>query len=82
LFHKLRELQQIRHAEQGAAVPYDDFRIGNRKIRPLRRDRADPHFIDLQQQTLAVNVVTFAHTDELLPVEWMKRVRDAHKTRP
>lgn len=80
--HKPREIEQIRQAKERTVLPYNDFRIRGGKIGPLRQNRADCHLINLQQQTLAVNVVALAYADELLAAQRMKRVRDAHKAQP
>jgi len=82
LLHKPREIEQIRQAEERTVLAYDDFRIRDGKIGPLRQNRADCHLINLQQQTLAVNVVALAYADELPAAQRMKRVRDARKARP
>ena len=62
-------------------LAYNDFRIRGGKIGPLRQNRADCHLVNLQQQTLAVDVVALAYADELPAAQRMKRVRDVHKAR-
>jgi hypothetical protein len=81
LIHKSCEFQQIRYAEERTMLPYDDLRGGSHEIRPLLRNRADCPIIDLQQETPSIRVAPLTHASELLPAEWMKRVRDAYKTR-
>ena len=78
----MREIEQIRQAEERTVLAHDDFRIRGGKIGPLRQNRADCHLINLQQQTLAMNVIALAYADELPAAQRMKWVRDAHKTLP
>ena len=79
--HQPREFEQIRHAKERTMLAQDDLRIGSNEIRPLRRNRADGHIIDSQQETSSIAVVPLAHAGELFAPMWMERVRDAHKTR-
>jgi hypothetical protein len=47
LIDQLRQLQQIRHAEERTGFAYDYFRIWGNEIGPLRRNRADARIVDL-----------------------------------
>ena len=60
---------------------HDDLRVRSNEVRPLLRNRADRPIIDLQQETPTIEVAPLAHASKLLAVQWMKRMRDAHKTR-
>ena len=62
-------------------LAYDDLRVRRDEIGPLQRNRADGRIVDLQQKTLSIGVAALAHANKLLAAEWMKWVRDAHKTR-
>ena len=62
-------------------LAYDDLRGRRNEIGPLQRNGADRHIVDLQQKTPSIRVAPFAHANELLVAQWMKRVRDAHKAR-
>ena len=75
------EFQQIRHAKERSLRAENDFRVRCHKIRPLRRNRADGRLIDVQQQPSARPGVPLAYARQLLAVERMEWVRDAHKTR-
>lgn len=60
-------------------MTHDDLWIWAHKIGPLRRNRPYGGVINLQQEALAIPVVSFADTGKLSPeqrVEWM---RDLHK---
>jgi len=80
LIYQAFEFQQIRHAEERTILAYDDLRIGSNEIRPLRRNRADRDIIDPEQEAFSVPVVSLAHAIDILTVERMERMRDAHKT--
>jgi len=62
-------------------LAYDDLRVRSDEIRPLLRNGTDCPIIDLQQQTPSIKVAPLAHASELFATQWMKRVRDAYKTR-
>jgi hypothetical protein len=81
LVYKPYKFQQIRYAEQRTVLAYDNLWVRSNEIRPLLRNRTDCPVIDLQQETPSIEVAPLAHTSELLAAEWVKRVRNAHKTR-
>ena len=81
LFDQPGEFQQVRHAEERPLLADDELRVRHHEIRPLRRNRRDGRFIDLQQEPSARPVVPLAHARELLAAEGMEWVRDAYKTR-
>jgi hypothetical protein len=81
LIYQPSKFQKIRHAEERTMLAYDHLRVRSNQVRPLWRNRADRRIIDLQQKTPSRPVVPLAHAGELLAAEWMKRMRDAHKTR-
>ena len=62
-------------------LAYNNLQVRRNEIGPLQRNGADRHIVDLQQKTLSIGVAPFAHANELLAAQWMKRVRDAHKVR-
>ena len=62
-------------------LAYHDLRVRSDEIRPLLRNSADCPIIDLQQQTPSIKIASLAHASELSATQWMKRVRDANKTR-
>lgn len=62
-------------------LAYDDLRVRRNQVGPLQRNGADRHIVDLQQKTSSIRVAPFAHANQLLAAQWMKRVRDAYKTR-
>ena len=80
LIYELCQCQQIRHTEDGTMLTYDDLRIRSHEIRPLGRNRADGHIIDLQQETSSIAVVPLADASELFAAQWVKRMGDANKT--
>jgi hypothetical protein len=75
------EFQQISHAKERPLPTDNDLWIRRYEIRPLRRNRADGRFIDLQQEPSAIPGVPLTHARQLLATERMKGVHDAHKTR-
>jgi|HubBroStandDraft_6_1064221.scaffolds.fasta_scaffold204426_3 hypothetical protein len=79
--HETRELQQVRNAKERATLPNDDFRIRVVGVGPLRRNRANRLIGDAQQKPLAGSVEPLAHTNELSPTQWVKRMGHTHKTR-
>lgn len=81
LIYEPCQFQQIRHTEHRAMLADGDLRVRSNQIRPLRRNRANSRIVDPQQKTSSRKVVPLAHASELLAAEWMKRVRDTHKTR-
>ena len=78
--HQLGKLQKICDANEPAALADDDLWVGSDDVRPLPRHRAHAFIIDAQQEPRAVPVVPLADADELLPAEWVERVRHAYKT--
>lgn len=75
------ELHQVANAEERALLTHNNFGVRRNEICPLPRYRADGLFVDPQQEPHAGSVAPLAHAQELLPPEWMERVRYAHKTR-
>jgi hypothetical protein len=60
-------------------MPDDDFRIQADKIGPLRRNRPDGGVVGLQQEPLAVTVVSLANARELLSAQRVEWMRDPYK---
>jgi hypothetical protein len=60
-------------------VTHDDFWVQAHEIGPLRRNRPHGGAVSLQQETLAVPVVSFADAGKLSPEQWVKRMRHPHK---
>ena len=79
--YESRELHQVTNARDRAPLTHDDFGIRRNEICPLPGYRADGLFVDPQQEPHAGSVAPLAHAQELLPPQWMERVRYAHKTR-
>ena len=75
----MRELHQVCDAEERTFLAEHNLRIKDNKVCPLPWNGANSLIVDLQQEPHAVSVVPLAHTDELLPAEWMERVRYPHK---
>ena len=60
-------------------MPDDHFPIRAHKISPLRRNRPNRAVVHLQQEALAVTVVSLADARELLSAQRVERMRDPHK---
>jgi hypothetical protein len=78
---QLRELHQVGDSEERSALPDGDLGIRYDGVRPLRWDGANGLGVDLQQEPLAVPVVSLGDAGQLPPAEWVERMRHAHKTR-
>jgi len=78
--HKLRQLDQVRQAQESGLLAHDDFRIHRRQVRPLQRNGANRLLVDLKQKPFAVSVEALTHALERSTAERMERVRYAHKT--
>jgi hypothetical protein len=81
LLDQAGELQQVCHAEERPLSTDNDLRIRRHEIRPLRGNRTNGRFINLQQEPSAIPGVPLAHARELLAAQWMEWVRNTHKTR-
>ncbi len=57
------EFQQVRYAEQRLLLAQDDLRIRSDYVRPLRRNGTNCLFVDLQQQSHPMTVVSLAHAN-------------------
>lgn len=75
------EFQQIHYAEERLLPTDDNLGVRRHEIRPLRRNRADGHLIDVEQEPSAIAGVPLTYARQLLAAERMEWVRDAHKTR-
>ena len=78
--HETGELQQVHNAKKRLTLPNDDFRIRAIGVGPLWRNRANRRIVDAQQKPLAGSVEPLAHTGELSPTQWVKRMSHTHKT--
>ncbi len=76
------ELQEVGNPDWRAPPTDDDFWIRCHDVGPLTRHRADLVFVNSQEKTRPVPVVTLTDADELPSLERMERMSDAHKTRP
>ena len=79
ILHQIRKLHPVGHAQQQASFTHHDFRIRARKIGPSHGNRPNPAAVRLQQNPLAVAIVSLAHAAQPPLEQGMKRVRDTHK---
>jgi hypothetical protein len=79
--HEACQFQQIGNAEEGPSFADLDLQIPGFQIGPLARNRSDTPTLDLKQEPGAGPSMTLAQADQLLPAEWMKRMRHANKVR-
>ena len=73
--------QQVSDADECVSLADNDLRVRGDEVRPLQGNRANRLLVNLQQESPAVTVIPFAHANERLPAEWMKRMRHTYKTR-
>ena len=81
-FYKSGKLEQIRYPQERAPPTHDDLWIRSRQLCPLGRHTADGPLINLEQQTLALTVLSPAHTGQPLSALGMERVCDQYKVHP
>jgi len=77
--HQNGQLQQVHDAKEGALLPHNQFGVRGRRVRPLRRHRANDGVVDPQQQPFTRAVIPFPDAKELTAAERVERMRDPHK---
>lgn len=75
------EPQKVSDSRSRTTAADGDFQIRRDRVGPPRRYRVDSTSGNMEQQPHPVGAVSLANAYELLPAEWMERVRNEHKTR-
>ena len=75
---KIGQLQQVCEPQCRPSITHHNFRIRPHEIRPSRRNRPNRGIIGLQQDALAMPIVSAADTRQSLREQRVKRVRDPH----
>jgi hypothetical protein len=77
--HQAGQLHHVDRTHERSSTAHDYFWIRVPKIGPLRRNRPYGCVVNLQQQALAISIVSFADAGDPSPEQRMKRMRDLHK---